>query len=352
MLPKVFVVGLIAGVAVAISPAFGEDDPTVVEKVIVYNWENYIPDGVLEDFTRETGVKVQYSTFDNNEVMYARLKLLKGRGYDVLVPSVNLVGRMGDEGLLQPLQKDKLDNLKYLDPDLLNRSYDPENKFSIPYLWGSTGIGVNTAKVKVSTIKKWEDLWDNQWRGKLLLTDDMGEVFAIALKVTGHSINTTDPEEIKDAYDKLHKLMPNVKVITSDPRPDFLSDKVELGITWNGEMAVLQEKNPAFQYIYPADGASFWIDSFVIPARADNVDNAHKFINYMMRPEVAARCVKDLGYATANLKGKSLLDASLRNNPVIFPPAGLPSSTEFRMDVGREAFDLYQLYWNKLKADE
>lgn len=321
------------------------------EKVVVYNWEDYIPEHVLENFTRETGIKVEYSTFANNEVMYTRLKLLKGRGYDVLVPSTALVDKMAREGLIQPIDHRKLTNYQNLDPRLLNKSYDPGNQYSIPYLWGTTGIGINTAKVDKNTVTRWSDLWNAKWRNKLLLIDDMGEVFDMVLKVNKDPASTTDPEKIKAAYDSLRSLMPNIKVITSDPDNEFSSGNVDLGIVWNGEMAKLNSEDPKFQYIYPEEGASVWIDSFVIPARASHVSNAHKFIDYMLRPDIAALCVKELGYATPNLAGKGLLDKSIKDNPIIFPPPESLANAEFKRDIG-DAQNLYLLYWYKLKGGE
>ncbi|WMP19402.1 ABC transporter substrate-binding protein [Thiothrix lacustris] len=351
MFLKVLVASLILAI---ITPVLGADNEAEIEeKVLVYNWSDYMPDGLLDEFTRETGIKVEYSTYDNNEILYARLKLLKGRGYDVLVPSTPLVARMRDEGLLQPLDHNQLPHFKDLDPTLLNKPYDPDNEYSVPYLWGTTGIGFDATKVDASKITKWSDLWSREWRGKLLLTDDMREIFHMALKVNGNSTNTTDPEEIKQAYEKLKKLMPNIKLVSVSPSDDLESGKADIGMMWNGEVVTAQDKNPKahYQYIYPEEGAGFWVDSFVIPARAPNVENAHKFIDYMLRPDVAARCVKEIGYATASLEAKKLLDASVRNNPIIFPPPEVLSTAEFKQDVGK-AQDLYLLYWDKLKVAE
>jgi len=320
------------------------------EKVIVYNWENYIPEGVLDEFTKETGIKVEYSTYDNNETMYARLKILKGRGYDVIVPSTNLVARMRDDGLLQPIDFSLLENTKDLNPSLLNKSYDPGNKFSIPYLWGTTGIALDKNVIAKDSVMQWADLWHKKWRGKILLTDDMREVFHIALKAKGYSTNTESPDEIRQAYKDLRKLMPSVKVFSSDPRPEFESGNVALGAIWNGEMVLAKEKRPSLEYVYPKEGASFWIDSFVIPSRASNVINAHKFIDFMMRPEVAARAVKDLGYATPILSAVESLDKETRNNPSIFPPQKILSNAEFQLGVSDETTKLYELLWEKLKS--
>ena len=319
------------------------------EKVVVYNWSEYIPEGVLEAFTKETGIKVEYTTFDSNEVMYTRLKIYKGRGYDVVFPSTYLISRMRDEGLIQPLDHKRLKNMKHLNPDLMNKPFDPKNTYSIPYLWGSTGIGINSSKIKADAVKSWFDLWSTDYRNSLLLTDDMREVFHMALKVNGHSTNSTNLDEIKQAYELLKQLMPNVKLFSGEPRPEFMNGNVDLGLMWSGEMAIAKQENSVFEYIYPKEGPTMWIDNFVIPSRAKNVANAHVFIDFMLRPEIAAKSTEDLGYATPNMAGKELLDKSLKENPIIFPPSEVLANAEFQKDIGT-AHKTYELYWNKLKT--
>ena len=320
------------------------------EKLVVYNWAEYIPESAVADFEKETGIDVEYSTYENNEVMYAKVKLQQGKGYDVIVPSAYLVSKMRQEGLLQKIDKTKLTNLKNLSAELLDKPYDPGNDYSIPYLWGSTGIGVNAKEIDPSTITSWADLWDEKWQGKLLLTDDVREVFHMALKKNGISTNTTNPDEIKTAYEDLQKLMPNVLVFNADaPREPFLAGDVNLGMIWSGEVIMAQQENPDIQYIFPKEGAGFWVDSFAIPVGAEHVENAHKFIDYMLRPEVGQQVVEELGYSTPNMASKALLDEDTQNNPVIFPPADIVKASEFQQDVG-DAMKVYDGYWEKLKT--
>lgn len=319
-------------------------------KLVVYNWAEYIPDGVLADFEKETGIKVEYSTYENNEVMYSKLKIQKGKGYDIVVPSTYLVSKMRDEGLLQKVDKTKLSNFKNLMPDLLNKPYDPNNDYSVPYLWGSTGIGVNSEEIDPSTVSKWADLWDTKWKNKLLLVDDVREAFGMALQKNGHSVNTKNPDEIKQAYEDLQKLMPNVRVFNADaPREPFLAGDVNLGMIWSGEANMAQKENDKIQYIYPKEGSGFWVDSLTIPAGAENVENAHKFIDYMLKPEVGKKVVEQLGYSTPNKEVKALVETKLQNNPIIFPPSDILSKAEFQQDVG-DAIKLYNDYWEKLKT--
>ncbi|CAA6804946.1 MAG: ABC transporter, periplasmic spermidine putrescine-binding protein PotD (TC 3.A.1.11.1) [uncultured Thiotrichaceae bacterium] len=329
--------------------AYADEDQ---EKVIVYNWSDYIPQQVLDSFTKETGIKVEYSTYDNNETMYMRLKLLRGRGYDVIVPSTNLVQRMARDGLLQQLDFELLDNFKNLDKNLLNKSYDPDNKFSIPYLWGTTGIAANTEVIDTEQIAGWSDLWHKRWANKLILLDDKRDVFHIALKAEGYSTNTSDADEIRLAYEKLSRLLPNIKKFSAAPLEDLAKDSAGIGMSWNGDVFAAREDIPKLKYIYPKEGVGLWVDSFVIPNRAINVDNAHAFINYMMRPEIAALCTEEMGYATPNLQGLMLLDESVRNDPVIYPSPELLKNTEFQQDVSDQALRLYEYYWDKIKAGE
>lgn len=319
-------------------------------KVVVYNWSEYIPEEVLGQFTEETGIEVVYSTYESNEVMYSRLQLQDNSGYDVVFPSTYYVSKMAREGRLLPLDPAKLRNRRHLDPKLLDKDYDPGNRHSLPYFWGSTGIGVVAGEIDPTGINSWKQLWEPQYRRSLLLTDDVREVFHVALSVNGHSPNTTDPAEIEQAYELLKGLMPNVLVFNSDaPREPFLAGDVALGMIWNGEVVMARDEGEDLAYIYPEEGAVFWVDSFAIPAGAANVDEAHAFIDFLLRPEIARACVEYVGYATPNLSAIALLDEETRNDPVIFPPAETVANGEFQTDVG-EAIGLYNRYWEMLKT--
>lgn len=320
-----------------------------IEKVIVYNWEDYIPESVLEDFTKETGIHVDYHTYDSDQIMYTTISLLKGRGYDVIVPSSSLVAKLSHEGLLQFIDYNQLKNVGNLDKDLLNKSFDPENRYSIPYMWGSTAIAINADEIDPEDIVSWRDLWDKRWHGQLFLIDDMLEVFNIALLLEGSSLTTANEDDIKKAYERLRILISHIKVMDDDELAEpFLSNEVSIGVIWNGDVFAAQKEKPSLKYIYPEEGVNFWMDNFVIPAQAQNVDNAHTFIDYMLRPDVAARCVIEYGYATANTAAKMQLDESIRNNHTIFPPTEVMDKGEFQQ-VDSRMYGLYHLYWEKLK---
>ena len=325
---------------------------SAAEKVYVYNWTEYIPEAVLRQFTKETKIKVIYTTYDSNETMYAKLKLVRGEGYDVVFPSTYFVNKMSREGMLQPLDHSLIPNIGELDSAVLDKEFDPGNVYSVPYMWGSTGIAVNTDIIDAAMVTSWRDLWSSEYKGQLLLQDDMREVFHMALKINGHSSNTRDPKEIEAAYNLLKELMPNVLLFNSDsPRLPYLAGEVNIGMIWNGEAWMAQEENPSIKYVYPAEGANFWIDSFAIPRGAKNIGNAHKFIDFMLRPDIAALCVEENGFASPVTAALPLLSEEVRQSEVIFPPIEVIRAGEFQTDVG-EALVIYQKYWEKLRSGQ
>jgi spermidine/putrescine transport system substrate-binding protein len=321
------------------------------EQLIVYNWADYLPKEVLTRFTKETGIKVKYSTYDTNEVMYAKVKTLGGGGYDIVVPSTYYVDRMRQEGLLAELDKSKLPNLKNLDPKVLNQPYDPGNTYSVPYLWGSTGIAVRPdRKGGMPDIKSWADLWRPELKRQLLLIDDVREVFMMALRVLGYSGNTRSEVEIEAAYKKLKELMPNVKVFNAEsPKDAYLSGEVRVGMIWNGEAFMAQKELKDLRFVMPTEGPSLWMDNLVIPKKAPNPEAAHRFIDFLLRPEIAKLITEEVGYTSPNLAAIALLPEKIRNNRTAYPSTEDLAKGEFQVDVG-DALPTYEKYWQRLKA--
>ncbi|CAM2904291.1 extracellular solute-binding protein [Vibrio diazotrophicus] len=321
------------------------------QELYFYNWSEYIPSEVLEDFTKETGIKVIYSTYESNESMYAKLKT-QGTGYDLVVPSTYFVSKMRKEGMLLEIDKSKLSNFAGLDSNYLNKPFDPNNSYSIPYIWGATGIGINTDMLDKSNIHNWGDLWDAKWEGQLMMMDDSREVFHIALVKLGYSPNTTDPKEIEAAYEELKKLMPNVLVFNSDfPANPYLAGEVSLGMLWNGSAYMAREEGANIDIIWPEKGAIFWMDSLAIPAGAANIEAAHKMIDFLLRPENAAKIAVEIGYPTPVKAAYKLLPEEFANDPSIFPPQAIMDSGEWQDEVG-DVSVLYEEYFQKLKVDK
>jgi spermidine/putrescine transport system substrate-binding protein len=257
---------------------------------------------------------------------------------------------MRREGLLQKIDKAKLSNFSHLNPRLLNQPYDPNNDYSIPYLWGTTGIGYNANQIPAGSLTSWVNLWDPAYKNKLLLLNDMREVFSMGLRTLGYPINTTDENQIRAAYEKLTELMPNVRVFDSEsPKTKFLAGEVVAGMLWNGEVFQASQENPNIQYVYPKEGATMWVDSLVISAGARNVDAAHQFIDFVLRPEISRQINEEVGYSSPNLAAIQLLPEKMRNNPVVYPSDEDLKNAEFQTDVG-EALSIYDRYWQRLKA--
>ncbi|MET0355192.1 MAG: extracellular solute-binding protein [Cellvibrio sp.] len=328
-------------------------EPAAKQKVVVYNWTEYLPESALQAFTKETGIEVEYATYESNEAMYAKIKLLDGKGYDVVVPSTFYVEKMRKEGLLQKLDKEKLKNISNLDPALLNKSYDPNNEHSLPYLVSATGIAINGKVVDATKITKWADLWKPEYAGKIELMDEMRDNFYIGLRLCGFQNNSTNEAEIKCAYEKLKELLPSVKTFNSDaPKVPLIQGNVSIGAIWNGEAYKASLELENVQFVYPEEGAAFAIDSFVIPKGAANVDAAHKFIDFMLRAESAKAAIEDLGYTAPNLAGQALLDEKLRSNKTVFPSKEDFEKGSIHADVGDEVLAIYAKYWDMLKAGQ
>ena len=322
------------------------------ETLNFYNWSEYMPQEVLDQFTQETGIRVVYTTYDSNEALYAKLKLLDDSAhYDLAVPSTYYVSKMRREGLLASIDHGKLQGLDQLDPDLRDQAFDPGNAYSVPYLWGTAGIAVDAADIDPADITSWSDLWRPEFRGRVMMTNDLRDVFHVGLKVLGHSANSTDPGQIEAAYHKLRELLPSVRTFNSDaPRMPYLEGETDIGMIWNGEVVTGRADLPTLTYIYPREGAALWMDSFVIPKNARNPEAAHRFIDFVLRPEIAALISTEIGYATPNRAALAHLDPEVVADRTIYPHAEDLRNAEFQQDVGDEALQIYHRYWDQLKA--
>ncbi|MEI8610571.1 extracellular solute-binding protein [Enterovibrio norvegicus] len=329
-------------VAMFTTPAKAEND-----QLIFANWGPYLSTELLEQFTRETGIKVIYSTYESNETLYAKMKT-HPEGYDLVVPSTYFVAKMRDEGMLQKLDLSKLNNFNELDKNYLDKPFDPNNDYSIPHVIAMTGLAVNTDMYNPDDFTSWADLWNPELEGQIMLMDDTREVFHIALRKLGYSGNSTDPKQIDEAYEELKKLMPNVLVFNSDnPANPYMSGEVGLGMLWNGSAAAAQREGLPIELVWPKEGGIFWVDSLSIPKNAKNVEAAHKMIDFLLRPEVAAKISADTGYLTAVEKSNS----AYKDNPALFPPQDDLDRGEWQDAVG-ELTEKYENYFLRLKTGE
>jgi len=320
-------------------------------EIRLFGWSDYLVQEVLDRFTGETGIAIRYTSYDSNEAMYAKLKLLDSGGYDLAIPSTYFVDKMRKEGMLRTIDKDRLPNYKNLDPRQLDKPFDPGNRYSVPYLWGTTGIGLDTAQFKPQDLQTWADLWKPMFKSRLLLPNDMREVFHVALNVLGHSGNNTDPAQIREAYGLLKKLLPNIRLFNSDAVDVlFVTGEADAGVVWNGAAHRIRREEPSFRYIYPADGVIIWMDSLVIPKNAPHPELAHRLIDFLLRPDIAALISEKVGSASPNAEAVKRLQPALRDDPTVYPPDEALSKGEYQTDIGA-AITIYSEYWEKLKAE-
>ena len=337
---SMLVAGPLLAAGLALMPAL---PAAAQDKVVnVYNWSDYIDPQVLEEFTKETGIKVVYDTMDSNEVL--ETKLLAGKtGYDVVVPTGSFLQRQIKAGVYQPLDKAKLPNLQYAWDKVTSRLavYDPGNTYAVNYMWGTTGIGFNVAKAKERLGDQPIDTWDVIFKPELIskfkdcgiyILDAPEELLPAAMNYLKLDPNSKDPKDIEKAGALLDTIRPNVKKFHSSEYINALANgDICLVVGWSGD--VFQAKNRAVEahektpdtplvdidYVIPKEGTLMWFDNMAIPKDAEHVDEALAFINYMMKPEVAAKNSNFVSYANGNLKSQETISAEIKENPSIYP---------------------------------
>lgn len=321
------------------------------DKVLnIFGWANYLPPDYIPKFEKQTGIHVNFSYFDSNDTLFAKLKTNPHAGYDIIIPSSYFVSKMRKLGMLRKINKQQLPNFKYLNTAFLNKSFDPGNQYSVPYAWGTTGIVINKKYFNRKQFSSWQDLWNPRYRNRIMLIDDVKEVFGFALMSLGYSINDTNPKHIHAAYLHLKKLMPNIRLIAIDAayRSTLTDEDVNVGMGYSGDMILAQQDNPNLAYIYPKDGFGIWIDCFAIPKYAPHYQNALRFMNFIMNPKNAAEVTTQIGDATANKAALKLLPKKLRDNPIINPSAAVLKRGQLEQDTS-SVNALIQRYWQMLK---
>lgn len=316
----------------------------------VFNWSQLMPDRVVKQFEKETGITVNLTDFDTNETMYAKLKATDGKGYDIVFPSNYYVERMQHEGMLEKLDKTKIPNIKNLDPRFLHLATDPKNNFSLPYVWSTTGILVNKKTIDPKSVRRFADLWRSQFRNQLLVLDDQRDIFSVAMIVLGYSVNDTQLDHIKQAYQKMVELLPNIRLFNSVAVANiFIDEDVHIGIAWSGDASMAQDENPNLVYIYPEDGFVIELDCISIINNAEHKDAAYQFINFLLRPDIAAIITAEYRYPTPNPAAIKQLPKKLRNNPIINPSRTVLNRGRFQKDIG-DANEIFERYWEQLKV--
>jgi spermidine/putrescine transport system substrate-binding protein len=320
------------------------------KKLNFYNWDTYIGETTLADFEKATGIEVKMDLFADNDELFAKLKA-GNPGYDVMVPTNDNLERMIKANMVMPLDRSKLPNFKNLDPVFQEAAFDPGRKHSVPYLWGTVGIGYRKSKVE-GTIDSWKTVFeDPKYAGRLALLDDAKIVIGSALKYIGQSLNTTDPAALKKVEELLIAGKQNVKVFAKDNGQDLLaSGDVDVTMEYNGDILQVMAEDDDLSYVVPTEGAEMWQDCLAIPAGAPRPENAHAFINFIMDPEVEAGIAKTVQYATPNAEAKKLMDKEYIENPAIFPPPEVVAKCEPALYLGEDVTKARDEVWTRVKA--
>lgn len=335
--------------ALVLTAACAGEEKTGAKKLNIYIWTNYLPDDVLADFERRTGIDATVDTYDSNEIVLEKLQ--SGMAdYDLVVPSDYMLRILAAENLLLPLDRDRLKGFANLDPRFLNQELDPGNRHSVPYLWGTTGLGYDRTRAG-APLDSWNALFDERFQGRILMLDDPREAFGVALKLMGRSINETDPAVLRQAADRLKAQKRLVRTYNSSDFANLLAaGDVDVAHGWNGELAEVVANDPRrFAYVVPKEGSTLWIDSLAIPAKARNVDEAYAFVNFVLEPEIAARIVNGVHYAGANRAALDRIAPGIRNDPAIYPPKEVLDRCELIQDLG-ETTQLLDELWTEIKA--
>lgn len=315
----------------------------------ILTWADYINGpSILEPFAAETGIKINYDYFDSNEEMLIKLESLDGGTYDIVLASDYIIDIARKQELLYPLDKEKLTNWENIDPVFQSQFYDPNNEHTVPYVAGTPLIIYDPARVDIE-IDGYESLWDESLRDSLVLIDDARNIIGITLKTMGESFNVTDPGILEQASEKLMLLKDNVRVLDYN-RPDLplVSGEATVGYMFTPGVIWALEENPNLAVVYPKEGMGFGIDSLFIPVNAPNVDSAHLFLDFLLRPEIGAVIAEQQAYVCVNRASYELLSDEYKANPALYIPPEILGDTEFIQDVG-DAQLIYNDIWTKFK---
>ena len=329
-----------------------ESDVLNDEKLVVYNWGEYIDPEVLTMFEEETGIDIVYEEFETNEILYP--KISSGAiAYDVICPSDYMIQRMIENDLLSEINFDNIPNLKNIGKQYLeqSRQFDPENKYSVPYCWGTVGILYNKMMVD-EPVDSWSILWDPKYKDNILMQDSVRDAFGVTLKYLGYSLNSIDLDELTEAKNLLIEQKPLVQAYVIDQvRDKMIGNEAALGVIYSGEAIYTQKENPNLEYVIPKEGSNIWIDSWVIPKNAEHKENAEKFINFLCRPDIALMNFEYITYSTPNEAARELIeDESIRNSEIAFPDLSKYDNLETFQYLGTEADQVYGDLWNKVKS--
>jgi spermidine/putrescine transport system permease protein len=314
----------------------------------IYIWSNYLPDEVIAEFERRSGAKVNIELYDSNEALLARLQS-GGANYDIVVPSDYMVTVLRGQGLIDDIDRDRITNFSNLDPQFVGLAYDPVNQYSVPYMWGTTGIAYRKDKVK-EPVDSWAALWDGEFKDRLVMLDDVREAFGAALKLSGKSLNSTDADEIQAAAKMLADQKPLLKAYDSGGFDQLLlSGDAWIVQAYSGQIAKAMAESPDIGYVIPKEGCTFFVDNLCVPRDAIHKDLAHEFINYVLEVRTAADIANGTGFSSPNLAARGFIRTDLLTNEASYPPREALNRCELIKEIG-SAINIYDRFWTEIKS--
>lgn len=320
--------------------------------IYVYNWGEYIADGsdesmnVIKEFEALTGISVEYTTFDSNESLYAKLKS-GSASYDIIIPSDYMVSRLAEEGMLHKLDYSNIPNFeKYVDDEFKNPEYDATNEYSVPYMWGTVGIIYNTKYVDEADVTGWEILWNEKYAGKILMFDNSRDAFAISLKKLGYSMNTTNEEEIKEAAEELAKQGDIVQAYVMDQIFDkMVEENAYIAPYYAGDYLTMVEENEDLAFFIPEEGTNLFTDAMCVPSTSENKEAAEMFINFMCEPTISAENCNMIWYSTPISAAKQFMEEELAASDIAYPNDEVLSKTERFKNLPSDTNQLMDDLW-------
>jgi spermidine/putrescine transport system substrate-binding protein len=312
-----------------------------------YNWTDYIADNTIPNFQKETGIKVTYDNYSSNDELFAKLSA-GSTGYDIIVPTDATLVKMKHANLVQPLDLSLIPNVKNLDPRFRTAAYDPGNQYSIPWQWGTTGIGFDKSKVG-GAVTDWDAFQLPAVKGKSSYLDEARDAFAMALFALKKDPNSTNDSDLDDAKNYLIDLKKKIKQITSDYQDPLKGGELLLSQAYSGDVFTIQADNPKIEYIIPTSGAFSWVDSMAIPKGAGHPKNAEAFMNYILEPKVGAALTNFVNYGSPNKAAEPFINKDILDNPLIYPSAADLAKLPFQKDIGDDELK-YSDRWTEVKS--
>ena len=323
-----------------------KDDSNVL---YVYNWGEYIEPALIEKFEKETGIKVIYDTFEQNEDMYMKVKE-GGNNYDVVVPSDYMAEKMIKQGMLEKIDYSKIPNFKYIDEKFRNLDYDPKNEYTVPYMWGTVGILYNKNKVK-ENVDSWNILWDEKYKDNIIMMNSTRDTLGVALKRLGYSMNSRNEAELEKAKESLIKQKDIVLAyLVDETKTQMVNEEADLAVMYSGDAIVSKGENENLEYVIPKEGSNLWFDTLAILKNAKHKENAEKFINFMTDPENAKLGAEYIGYSLPSTEAKKLLDKEVQEDATAYPDL----SRHKNMEIFKDPSDFVEKYddiWADIKAN-